>query len=430
MADAPLAKDDLTTDAAAPARISPSAWYALSVLTAISLFAHMDRMALALLLEPIKADLHLKDWQLGLLSGFAFAAVYALMGIPLARMADRSSRVRLLAGCMVFWSAMTALSGFARSFPQLFLARMGVGVGEAGYMPSAHSMIGDLFSRARRPLAVAIFQSGGSMGTSVGLFVIGLLGHHLGWRASLQIAGLAGLPLALLALLTIREPARPPKTSTGQEPALHALRALLRRPAYVNLVVAYALGSVCMTGISTWVPTFLIRSFGMNLAEVGAWSGLSSVIGGVLGLMTGGVTASWLAARDPRWELWIPTLAFVLCAPMFVGMCLSQSAWLALVFKTGAIYLAALGSGVTLSTVHSFAEPHRRGTAIAMMLFLTSFLGQGLGAYLIGLFSDLLEPIAGRESLRYALLISCVILAWSIAHYLLAVRTSARDRVN
>lgn len=413
-----------------PVSIPASSWYTLAVLTAVSLFAHMDRLGVTILMQDIKTDLGVSDQKLGMLSGLAFALFYSTMGVPLARLADRGSRVRLLSACLMLWTVMTAASGMARTFAQLFVARMGVGVGEAGCIPTAHSLIGDLFPRRRRALAISIFSAGGSIGTSGGMLLVGVLGQELGWRTALQIVGLSGVPLALLIYFTVREPVRRLDGETQKEPAGTALRALLRRPAFLHLVAAYGIGSICTFGVAQWAPTFLIRSFGLSMVEVGAWSGLATVTGGVLGMLTGGLAATVLMPRDPRWELWIPAIAYACCAPVYALMFLSHTPFLALVMKAGGNFFAALGAGVAFSAVQSFSESNRRATAVALFYLVTSLLGLGLGPYLIGLASDLLEPRFGVESLRYALFLSCGVLLWSIVHFLLAVRSSARDRVN
>jgi MFS family permease len=419
------------SSAARSRRVPASSWVALGVLSLVNLFGYMDRMALAILVEPIKADFGASDQQMGLLIGMAFTIFYSVLGIPLARLADRTSRVRLLSICLFVWSAMTLLSGMARNFPQLFLARVGVGVGEAGCTPPAHSLISDYFPRELRAMAIALFQSGAAVGGALGLFVIGLLAQQLGWRASLQIIGIAGLPLSLLVVFMMREPARTLAGSDDKtESSREAIGALCRRPAFVHLVIGYSLGAICTAGVTQWTPAFLMRSFGIGLAEVGGWVGASSLIGAVLGLLAGGSMATWLAPRDPRWELWIPAFAHVACVPAFAAAFLSPVLLISIVFKTIGVFLAAIGAGVGLAAIQSFAEPHRRATAVAILLMMASLLGSGFGAYLIGLLSDLLEPTMGLDSLRYALLASCVLLAWSVVHFVISARHSTADRVN
>ncbi|MBL8772980.1 MAG: MFS transporter [Phenylobacterium sp.] len=410
--------------------VSSGAWWALAVLTAVSFFNYMDRMVLAVLLEPIKAELGLSDSQLGLLSGLAFAAFYATLGIPLARLADRTSRVRLLAVCVATWSLMTAATGLARSFGGLFLARVGVGVGEAGCVPAAHSLIGDYMPGPRRALGISVFQAGGLAGLSGGLILTGLLADQLGWRAALFAVGLAGVPLALIIALTLREPARQGHDAPAStEPAGAALRALLGRPALRHLVLALSVGAFATYGLTQWIPAFFIRVHGLSLTQIGLWSGTASGVGGILGVMLGGWLATRLIPRDPRWELWLPAIAYGGSAPLYAAVFLAPSPFLAIGIKLAATFLAASGGGVALSAIQSFAEPHRRATAVSLTLFLSSLLGLGLGPWLVGVASDALAPALGRESLRYALLISTAALLWAGLHFLLSARRALRDRL-
>jgi predicted MFS family arabinose efflux permease len=434
MLDKPLSDDETGAPLGAvgepSSKVSAASWYALGVLTFINIFGYMDRIALSILMEPIKHDLHLSDQQLGLLSGIAFALFYAILGVPLARLADRSSRVRLISICLLLWSSMTALSGFAQNYVQLFLARIGVGVGEAGCVPPAHSLIGDYFPRAKRALGISLFNAGAAVGVSVGMFAIGAIGQSMGWRAAMQIVGVMGLPLAVLTFLTLREPARPELAKADTQSALQSIGGLLRRRALVHLSIGFSLGQVATHGFSQWAPTFLIRSFNMGMAEIGAWIGAISAGGGILGVIVGGLLAARLIPRDTRWELWLPGGALAVCIPLFVAMVLSPYAWLVLLMKMLIGFFGAISSGVAIASVQSFAEPTQRATAVSLVLFLSALLGGGAGPYLIGLASDMLEPTFGKESLRYAFLIAGAMLAWAAVHYWLAARNSLKDRVN
>ncbi|AIT79862.1 spinster family MFS transporter [Novosphingobium pentaromativorans] len=401
--------------------------YVLTCLTALSFFAYMDRMALAILAEPIKQDLNLSDTQLGLLTGFAFVLFYATLGLPLARIADRGSRVRVLSICLALWSVMTIVSGHARNFITLFLARSGVGVGEAGCVPPAHALIGDYFSRERRALAISVFQCGAVLGLSVGVAAVGLMAEYLGWRTCLLVIGCAGLPLALLIKLTVREPQREFGTATSHESYWRGFETLLRRPAFVHIMLAYSLSAGCMTGVSLWFPTYFLRSFGMSLAEVGVWIGTASGVSGVLGLLTGGMVTAALLRRDARWEIWLPALTYFTSVPLYAIMLTTSSAFVALILKTVAGYFSSFGGGVALAAIQSFTQPHQRATAVSMVLFASSLLGSGFGPYIVGALSDLLAPAYGEDSLRYALLVTCGLLLWSVVHYLLCARRVGRS---
>jgi MFS family permease len=259
--------------------------------------------------------------------------------------------------------------------------------------------------------------------------VVGLLADGFGWRVALQTIGLAGIPLALIMVMALREPARPAASKVQVERALPAIGGLMRRPALIHLVLAYALGSICTSGMTQWLPTFLVRSFGMSLTGVGAWSGLATAFGSIGGLLCGGALATWLFAHDRRWELWLPALTYAISFPLLAAICFSAAAWQALALKTVGYFFSAIGGGVALAAVQSFAEPNRRATAVSLMLLCSSLLGLGMGPYLIGLLSDLFEPAYGKESLRYALLCACALVAWSVMHFLLAARHSEHDRV-
>jgi len=411
-----------------PQRVHWKTWYALAVLTAFNIFAGMDRVAIAILMEPIKLDLLLSDKQLGLISGLAFALFYALFGLPLAWLADRSSRLRLISWCLALWSAMTAMSGMAHSFVMLFLARTGVGIGEAGCIPPAHSLIGDYFSRERRPLALSLFNSGAAVGGACGLFVVGTIAQHFGWRAALQIIGIIGLPLALLAWTTLREPLRPQSDTPTKESAFQSIRALLGRRAYVHIIIGFSLSQVSAHGFAPWEPPFLMRSFNMQLPEIGAWLGAISMGCGAGGVLASGFVTSGLMRRDVRWELWVPTASLAIAAPCLVGVVLSGASWVALLM-IAIIHFMTGAASVSISAVQSVSEPHRRATAVAMVMLIGSMMG-GLGSYLIGLTSDLLMPMFGKESLRYSFLSVSGIMAWAAVHYFLASRSYAKSRIS
>ncbi|AEG51428.1 major facilitator superfamily MFS_1 [Sphingobium chlorophenolicum L-1] len=421
---------DLASDSASRAYGGRTALFAIALLTMVSFFNYMDRMVLAVVLEPIKRELGLSDAQLGLLSGVAFAVVYASMGIPLGRLADRTSRTRLLAACLGVWSVMTFATGLARNFSQLFLARVGVGIGEAGCAPAAHSLIGDYFPAHRRALGISFFQAGGIAGVSIGLMVAGLIAHAYGWRAALMVAGLASLPLLVL-LLMLPEPVRglAGHGQDNKESLWATLGILLRRRAFLHLNLGLGISSFGIYGIGQWQMTFLVRSMGLDLRVAGFWSGLAHGTGGIIGVIGIGALTSYLMRRDPRWELWIPTIGYSASAPVFAAAFLCTDWRLCIALLTAGVGLSLSTSGVALSALQSFAEPWRRGTAVAIALFTSAMIGLGLGPYTIGMISDFLRPTQGDESLRYALFISCASLAWAGWHFMLATRSAAKDRI-
>ncbi len=416
---------------APPQAHTATATYALVLLTAAAFFNYLDRVIIAVVLEPIKSELGLSDSQMGLVAGFAFAMLYAVLGIPLARIADRRSRVNLISICLAAWSAMTAVTGLARNFLELFVARVAVGVGEAGCVPAAHSLLGDLFPRERRAFAISIFQAGGVLGQSVGMALAGVIAMLWGWRAALVVVGLCGIPLALLIFFTVREPAR--GAAHARQPAesmLTTLKALVVRPPLVNIAVGIGIGAFGSYGMVQWLPAFFIRTHGLNLAEVGLYSGATGAIGGVLGTVFGGYALVRLGRRDVRWELWWPMIVFALF-PLFMLPSFLVADWkVALGLQLVAFFIGASGGGVALSSLQTYVEPHRRAVAVAVTLLMSALLGLGLGPVAVGVISDLLASRFGPESLRYALIATTLIPFWAASHFLLAARSSRRWRLS
>ena len=401
--------------------------YALGLLTAVSFFNYLDRMVIAILLEPIKLDLELSDSQMGLIAGFAFAMLYAALGLPLARIADRRNRITLISICLAIWSAMTAVTGLVRNFVELFVARMAVGIGEAGCGPAAHSILADMFPRERRAFAISVFQAGGVLGQSVGLALAGVIAQIWGWRLALMLVGVLGLPLAILIFFTVREPPRSEgHAQASGESMLSTLKALFGRPPLVLLVFGVSTAAFGSYGMLQWLPAFFIRIHGLSLAEVGAYVGAAKGIAGVLGTVFGGVALTRLGPRDVRWELWWPMIVFGL-TPLFYLPSLMVPDWrIALGLQLVGSFVGASGGGVALAALQTYVEPHRRATALAILMLVSSLLGLGLGPVAVGVLSDVLAPSLGGESLRYALMVmSCMALLGAVQFWL-ASRSAKR----
>ena len=402
-----------------------ASWWALALLSAASFFNYLDRMVIAVLVEPMKRDLALTDTQMGLVSGLAFALLYAGAGLPLARLADRGIRVRLLAACVAAWSLMTALTGQVRSFAELFLARMGVGIGEAGCVPASHSLIADLFPPDARALALGIFQAGGLIGLTLGLALAGWLADTQGWRMALAVIGLAGLPLALLLAVALPEPPRggaegPPPS----ERALAAVKALLARPVFLHVLLGISVGAFAVYGKAQWYPAFYVRSHSLSLTQIGAYGSLASGLGGILGILAGGAAMVRLRPRDPRWELWLPMAGYLVAIPFALLTLSADDHRIAFLAQFIAVFTGASGGGASLAALQGQAEPHRRATAAALMLILSSLVGLGLGPVAVGGLSDLLAPRFGADSLRVAMLGATAIYAWAALHFALAARAA------
>ncbi|MGV7119148.1 spinster family MFS transporter [Sphingopyxis sp. 550A] len=397
--------------------------YALGVLALVSFFNYADRMVLSVIAEPLKRELGLSDANVGLLSGLIFALVYAAAGIPIARLADRTVRVRILGLCVAIWSVATAMMGFAGSFLSLAVARMGVAIGEAGCIPISHSVIGDYMSPRRRALGISLFQAGGIAGLSIGLIIAAYLTGQFGWRMTLLAFGLCGLPLALLILLTLPEPAPREARSEAGEPWHTAFVALMKRAPYRHIVAANTFGAFASYSLKLWMIPYFIRSHHLSVAEAGAWMGAASAAGGIFGVLLGGGLSVRLIQKDARWEMRLPMITSIASAPLYGLVLLSPDVPTALSMQVFASMAAGGASGVALSSIQSFCEPHRRAMGIAIMVFAIAIFGNGLGPFISGAISDIITPRFGEDALRWALLVPCAAFLAAAVMFFLAARS-------
>ncbi|MGI9327082.1 MAG: spinster family MFS transporter [Pseudomonadales bacterium] len=421
-----------TQNQAAPGLFSEATRrYALSILVVVYTFNFIDRQILSILLEPIKNELGLSDSQLGLLTGFAFALFYATLGIPIARFADRSNRRNLIAAALGIWSAMTALSGLAGNFWHMLVARIGVGVGEAGCSPPAHSLIADYYPADRRATALGIYSLGIPFGILFGFIAGGWMNEVFGWRAAFFVVGIPGLFLAVLVRLSLREPPRgmaEGKSLEGDQPSIkETFSALWAKRAFRHLSIGGGLTAFVGYGVTTWFPSFLIRSHGMETGEVGTYLGLILGIPGGIGIVLGGYLADRFGARDTRWFLWIVTVALLVSIPFAVAMYLADSAYMALGLMILPVMLGNFYQATTFSQTQGLVSLRMRAVAAAVLLFILNIIGLGLGPQFVGLLSDYLAPTYGVESLRYALLIAGLLNIWAAVHYYFAGRHLQAD---
>lgn len=414
--------------------------YLLTILAIILAFSYVDRLALGLLLQDIKTDLSLSDTQLGFLTGLAFALFYSILGIPLARWADRGNRVTIIACTTALWSAAVALCGAAGNFIQLLLIRVGVAVGESGCMPSANSLIADYFTRAERPRAVARYMLGGPLSGVIGYFGAGWLNQLYGWRVTFVLLGLPGLVLAAIAWFTLREPRNKSHSAENAGPALAMVSAQPEIPSFKevcaalwanitfrHLLISFALTSFFGIGIAQWKPTFFIRTYGLETAETGAWFAVIQVMGGLLGAYWGGELASRYAAREERLQL--KGVAGVYCFIGLVSTCiyLSPNHYLAFALMALSIIGIYLTYGVIFATLQTLVPARMRAVALATTYLFANLIGMGLGPLAAGMFSDAFRPWAGDDSLRYALLALCPGYWWAAWHLWRASATVTRD---
>jgi MFS family permease len=409
-----------------------SAYYALGVLTLVYSFNFIDRQLLAILQESIKADLGLSDSQLGLLTGFAFAVFYVTAGIPIARWADRSNRRNIVALSLAVWSGMTAVSGMAQNYLQLLLARIGVGVGEAGGSPPSHSMISDIFPVHQRASALGFYSTGVNVGILFGFLLGGWLNEYFGWRIAFLVVGAPGILLALLVRFTVAEPIRGlsenKQVSDRPIPVTEVLALLWSRRSFRHLAVASGLTAFVAYSIISWGASYFIRSHGMSTGELGTWLALIMGLGGAIGAFGGGVIADRLGNRDKRWYVWVPAIAGLLATPFIVATYSVDSAYLALLCSVVPGVMGNVFLGSTVATVHGLVGVRMRAMSSAVFFFILNMIGLGLGPFSVGLLSDYLALDYGQESLRYAMLMILPgVGVWAVVHFMLASRNLRED---
>jgi MFS family permease len=399
-------------------------------------FNYVDRLALGLLLQSIKVDLALSDTQLGLLNGIAFALFYSVMGIPIARWADRGNRVAIISLTALLWSAMVALCGMANSFLQLLLIRIGVGVGEAGCIPPAHSLIADYFTRAERPRALAVYCLGGPLSLVIGYFLAGWLNEFYGWRVTFMMLGLPGLVLAVLAWLTLREPrrgratpdsARGPTSITIAPSLKEVCTTLWANATFRHLLLCFSILQFFSAGIWQWQPAFFIRTYGLTTGELGTWFAVVCGFGGMLGTYAGGELASRFAAGNERLQLKV--MAMAMCGFGVISACIyiAPNLYLAFALTGAATVGGAAVSGPMFATIQTLVPERMRAMSIAIIYLFANLIGMGLGPLAAGVLSDAFRPLAAEESLRYALLALCPGYFWVGWHVWRASKTVTQD---
>jgi predicted MFS family arabinose efflux permease len=409
--------------------------YALWLLTLVYVVNFIDRQILAILLQAIKEDLGLADWQLGFLSGTAFGIFYATLGIPIAQLADRWSRKGVVVASLATWSVMTMLCGTASGFATLLLYRVGVGVGEAGCSPPAHSLISDFFAPERRGRALGIFTLGVPAGILVGFLIGGWLEEALGWRQAFWVVGAPGVLLSVIVWATLREPARRQATIVAADRNLDAgtpdvrevIRFLSRSNTFRKVSLGAGLYSFVGYSVVNWVPSILIRSYGMGTQEVGTWLSLIIGVGGCVGTFSGGWLADRWAVSNPRGRMLLPAWAMAISTPFTLMIYTAETGERALLWLVLPATLGLMWQAPSYGLAQSLATPKTRATASALVLFVTNIIGLATGPALTGILSDLLEPRFGVDSLRWAMLAVSMMLVPAGYCFWSASRTMLED---
>lgn len=405
--------------------------YVLGLLFVGYVFNFIDRQILAILLQPIKEELGASDTAMGLLTGIAFALFYTFAGLPIARLADRSVRRSIIAAGLTVWSLLTAVSGLVRSFTELALARVGVGIGEAAFVPPAHSLISDYFPPARRATALAVFSMGVHVGTAFGFLLGGWIAQYFGWRRAFFAVGLPGLLLALLVRFTVREPPRGHHDALGaagdQESARAVMAMLWRRRSFRHLALAAALHSFGGYAFAVWGPPFFVRVHGMTPGELGTWLGAILGVGGALGSVGGGMLADRFGADDLRRRLYLPAVATLLQIP-FIAAILTMPTWRpAMLMLIPSAMLSAVWFGPVFALTQALVKPQARAMASAILIFVINLIGLGLGPLAIGALNDALAATHGTQAIRYSLFIMVATNLWAAYHFFASARTIRAD---
>ncbi len=409
--------------------------YAMVILAIVYMFNFIDRQILAILLPAIRDEFQVGDTVLGFLSGTAFALFYVTLGVPIAQVADRWNRCNLIALAVAVWSGMTALSGFAQNIVHLTLARIGVGIGEAGCSPPAHSMIADMYPPQHRSTAMGFYTLGISAGIMLAYLAGGWVAQNIGWREAFLIVGLPGLALAAVVRFTIQEPARGASESridSGASPRLvDVFRFLVARRSFVHMGVGAGLSAFVGYATINFMPSYIVRSFGMDLAELGFWLGIIIGIAGGFGFFVGGYIADTVGRERRQTSFRFLALAMIVAAIFSVLVFLAPTAFYCLLLLVIPAAISNFYLAPVLAQAQGLVSLRMRSVASALVLLIINVIGLALGPLLTGMLSDALEPAFGVESMRYSLLIvSAIVLPWAGIHYFLAGQAIDADLVH
>jgi predicted MFS family arabinose efflux permease len=418
-------------DPAAQAKAPASSWYALAILTLIYSCHFLDRSMISIIVEPVRREFGLSDSEIGLLTGLAYGATFALAGIPLGLMIDRVARVRLLAVLVAVWSGMTALSAYANSFVHLLLARMGVGASEAGGSPTSLSLISDLFPPNKRSTAVGCFFLSNAFGATASIFIGGFVTAQYGWRTAMLIAGIPGLILAVVLFATVKEPKRG-GTDLKQVQAKPAglgevLRFFVANPAMLHLMMGAAILTAAVATIGAWLPSFGMRFHGLSIKQAGIAAAVAAGFCGALGSVLGGILSDRLAKSGPRRRLDFCAVVCCMAVVIATAAVLTDSTAASMVLFSTAMMCGFACYPASFGTMLGLADANMRGMSAASLQIATNLIGYGLGPYMVGLLSDY---VGGDGSLRTAMaIVMGVCFPWAALHFWLAARATARLKV-
>ena len=405
------------------------AWYVAALLLAVNTTSYIDRKMPFILVEPIKHDLALSDTQIGLITGLAFALFYGAAGIPLASLADKGNRARILAFALAAWGGLTSLGGFAQNFWHLCSARIGVAASESVGTPCSHSLLADYFPSGHRARVIALYTIGPPLGIFLGLSLGGLINQFLNWRIAMFLLGVPGLLLAVLVHFTLREPPRKVAADAAQEPAprmVDAVRAYLREPMLIHLWCANVLFATSSSALQVFAPAFIMRTFGLPTGEIGVTYGLLAGVAGTVGAMAGGQLGDRVGLRR---ALICGAAVVGLSAPVLVFGLFSHSYPLFLVGVFAVSASVYMTSGPMYAVIQRVLPSRMHAVGTAITLLGVNGVAMSIGPVVTGAISDGLGYMKGGEGLKWALVVSSAPILWSAVHFLLAARWLTRDGV-
>ena len=404
------------------------AWAAVVLLAMVGTLNYADRFLPAVLTEPIKDDLALSDTAIGVINGFGFLVVYAVLGIAIARIADRGAFGLVISVCLTLWGAMTMLGGAVQSGFQLALTRVGVAIGEAGSTPAAHAYVARNFAPERRAAPLAVITLAIPLASAASLIGGGLLAQSLGWRTAFVVMGAISVLFAPLVLLVLGRRQVMPAAPAGHEAHPGKAWDLLTKPSYLAIVAGASCISVAGYALTTFAPAYLMRTRAMSLGEVGVQYGVASGITGILGLLLVGRVADRLSGRDPRWLLWLVAVMTGALLPFSTAAFLVDSRTLSVVFIALSYVVGTAYMAPSIAAIQRLARVEQRATASAIFLFFGAIVGSA-GPFFTGVISDALKPELGNASLGRALLLVPLMQVLAILFYLLASRPFIREQV-
>jgi MFS family permease len=390
--------------------VAHARYYTLGLLTLSYALNFLDRTIFNVLIEPIKKEFQLSDTMLGLLAGFGFVLMYSVLGVPIARLADRSNRRNIVTAALAFFSAMTALCGMAQSAAMLALARIGVGIGESAGTPASQSIIADLFGKADRPRALGIFAIGTYLGVFLGYFFGGWVNQYLGWRIAFISASIPGMAIALLLGVTVAEPAR--QGDGGEKISNEAigptLAFLFSQKPFLLVLIGFCLAGFTNYSTSVWIPAFMERVHHLTGAEIGTYAGTFKGLFGIAGALLGGFVVAKIGKNDDRWKLWAPAIMSGLAGPTFI-ICMLTSNFHVMVSMLGLFsILVGFHLGPIFAVAQTIAKANMRALAAATILLTATCFGQGVGPLAVGYLNDVLQKAYGTQAVRYSLLIAAL----------------------